>query len=50
VVWVQEDVSWSLVFGISTICTDLALIWFLAGAGTYTRMLKDKLNFSIKVK
>jgi solute carrier family 15 (peptide/histidine transporter), member 3/4 len=37
VVWVQENVSWSLGFGISTLCIGLALVWFLAGTSTYRR-------------
>ncbi|KAJ4805529.1 Protein NRT1/ PTR FAMILY 8.5 [Rhynchospora pubera] len=37
VVWVQENVSWSLGFAISTFCVSLALVWFLACTALYRR-------------
>ncbi|KAJ1694951.1 hypothetical protein LUZ63_011649 [Rhynchospora breviuscula] len=37
VVWVQENVSWSLGFAISTFCISLALVWFLACTALYRR-------------
>lgn len=39
VVWVQENVSWSLGFGIPTLCIGLALVWFLAGTAIYRKRL-----------
>ncbi|XP_078173890.1 protein NRT1/ PTR FAMILY 8.3-like isoform X2 [Carex rostrata] len=37
VVWVQENVSWSLGFAIPTLCIGFALAWFLLGTSIYRR-------------
>ncbi|KAJ3678392.1 hypothetical protein LUZ60_002195 [Juncus effusus] len=37
VVWVQENISWSLGFAISTVCVGLALLVFLMGTSTFRR-------------
>lgn len=37
VVWVQENVSWSLGFAIPTVCIGFALAWFLLGTSIYRR-------------